>query len=689
MSNTSCPHLSPITGKVPGSDQATHANFKLPSSVTDTMVHVDSSQQLTEIGTGIEKLKVIQASSTPNANENERNLARTPPPIETKEYPQPLTPPNFKGEYENFDNQEHKPESPKETNVVKNKAKLPDLKRALSSPPCVDLSNSMSEKTTINNHGLLLSIPQSPAPNMLQHSTLTPITRNTYFVENDDNQCHFIVSPDEKLSGNHISNLAMPGSSDLKFRKGESETSSHVPFSLSQNRSLNSLPDEICLSSENYFDTVVDSTPSTPVHQHKNGPSFHLSRESPRSKSVDNLDANSILQTELTNENSKSPITLPDESQPNMISAYYNNISAPSEFFEHLAYNNLDPMKAPDFHSITTHNDSSSSILLSTKKPAFYRGQSMNIELGREKIMDLNQSEHSRFYKRNGISNLQNNTNAYESKQPTLQYQPSRRDDSLTDVGISKNTEGVDDIFTTRSPSHATNNNTRDEENIMKNPVVDDTIMLSSNFKKPISLEDRQFSIPSLHLANRLGNDSTASFTDGSYSWGEDEDEDFKCFNFDANDVGKVQMKNSQLYLPDHSTRQNIEEDVISQVAVASVSTDVNNVTHTGEMNSTIDEFNNISPQVFVEVSKEIIANKEMKVNSISMRKHENPLEWIHEIQCESENKIGESASSKFLTKGVSTNIALLNRNRLGKKSERVTIDSKKNADYPILTRGL
>lgn len=34
-------------------------------------------------------------------------------------------------------------------------------------------------------------------------------------------------------------------------------------------------------------------------------------------------------------------------------------------------------------------------------------------------------------------------------------------------------------------------------------------------------------------------------------------------------------------------------------------------------------------------------------------RRHGNPLEWLQEVQCGSENRVGEAASSKFLTKGV------------------------------------
>lgn len=569
---------------------------KKKSLSIDTNLEDDASNRLDEIGYGIEKLNVDGGKTSEDPDKVRNRQMQTPPPIETdKIQPEEVgskTPPAISID---LGVQEADLNTPKADEINHPLS----FKRTLSSPPILDDSLPPRQPYS-GKYSFLSPIPQSPAANALHHSTLTPITRNTYFgeLEDDEDPDYVVVSPEDNID-DYLPSLVMPGSNEIN---NDDSSKPQLSFTM-QHPSLNSLPDAIFLSAENY-ENPTGSPPITPQFRHTTGSSkisLSLPRPSPRSRSLSTAEITSMSRTHQPLEVPSSPQDSEDSH-----SAYFNNVSAPSEFFEHLAFN--DPLME-SHHSYFSSSSSQISRLR--------RGVSLNAA-----IQEL-------------PSTLTNSNDI--NKGSTHQYQPSRRDDSLTDIGISKNTEGFDDIFTTRSP---TKHN-------------------SSPLKRPIALDERQLSIPSLRLANRLGNDSTASFTDGEYSWEDEDDiriiygsEDEENIFSPDSDGQEIFQKTSVLILPDHLTDQS-DSELISNVAVGSTNAD--SFLRRDDSISSISDapLDKESKKVVVEVSE----NLSGKVRKSSPRKYKrrnsDPLEWIHTLQCGSENKVGEAASSKFLTKGV------------------------------------
>jgi len=189
-------------------------------------------------------------------------------------------------------------------------------------------------------------------------------------------------------------------------------------------------------------------------------------------------------------------------------------------------------------------------------------------------------------------------------------------------------------------------------------------------------------SIPSLHLANRLGN-STASLTDWSltdgsmtdgsltdleYCW-EDEDEVRCIFGSENEDKRFVRYsdgfgstsKISKLLLPEDNNRQK-DEDFSSNAAVGNVSTD--NFLRTNESISFDGGLSEEKEEkkVIVEIIENLGRKGSKTARRNIRRKRGEALEWIHNLQNGSENQVGEAASSKFLTKGISPEALRNNR---------------------------
>lgn len=165
-----------------------------------------------------------------------------------------------------------------------------------------------------------------------------------------------------------------------------------------------------------------------------------------------------------------------------------------------------------------------------------------------------------------------------------LQYQPSR-DNSFTDFGIAEPEEL--------------------------------SIFLDSegNSIPSIPLDERQFSIPSIRLANHLG-DSTASFT-----CSEDED-DLWVVDEKASPFFAVQYDND-------ANDINTSLGDITDLAVASIASEAADIDTS---------FDSTSP------------NDENNVQVLFRKKKDDPYEWLQQMR--GDGILVEAASSKFLTRG-------------------------------------
>jgi len=477
---------------------------------------------------------------------------QTPPPFVTshmksKHEQEALTPPAL---FQEYDSKAMGLKTPK----INSSGRPLAFRRNISSPAGLDDALRIER-----------NIPLSPTANVLQHSLLTPITRNTH---NFDAGCleeahRNASSTENKRTGDILSTLAIPGASD-DFNPTQNPV---LSFSV-HHPSLNSLPDEIVFSPNQ----------------------CEVPNESP---------IKSVSRT------SGSPTSREASSQSPEPSNFYHNVSAPSEFFENVAYNNVDQLGG----SLRSTRTELVSLFASQNPPALNRGTSLDRPKAKE-----------------GLSP------PHTQLEPRLQYQPSRRDGS---VGISKNTEGVDDIFTQRSP-RATNDETT-------NPSFQE---------RPLGLHERQLSIPSLHRATRLGNDSTASFTDCEYSW-EDDDEQGRLA-----DASSSEDQLPLRFTEDHT--ESVDEELISSAAVGS---HYDSLRHD---NSILTIENLMEPEntkVVVEVGEEISGKSGQtfitsnqghgKMKRRHSRRNSDALKWINDLQCGSADKVDEAASSKFLTRGV------------------------------------
>lgn len=475
------------------------------------------------------------------------------------------------------------------------------FKRVLSSPPTYDVSKPPPTRTDRRFAvDPLPSIPASPAPRHHHpHSTLTPVTRNTFHSgsatktfgdERDDDP--YVVSPEDNPDNNNndndfLSNLVMPDAN-------------HDAFDSAKDRPAKTLPDDIYLTSDDYGDDEVvgggEFSPSPPPLRLS---SSSRPTPSPRARSMGNVDLYDdrfALYRRTSDVGSRSPVPeLPSspvgsgcDDDDDLV-----NVSAPAEFFENT------------FLGATEH------------KRSPLRG-------------------HFRCPLQPDVHN------AVPTTAPSLQYQPSRRDDSLTDVGVNRNAEELKSIFTTRASVSR------------KTPLSTTKTALTkllSSLTDSIPVE-RQTSIPSIHLANRLGNDSqTASFTDGEYSWELDNDQDY-AFGQDVLAIdGGVPFRISDTHVP-----------LVLPVPLISVSTDADTNAAVGNVDEDDDSSrrNSSCPS-----SSDIpsVDEDEKHPHKVVVEVRRRPdrkteaLEWLQGVQCDSENRVGEAASSKFLTKGVTTTV--------------------------------
>lgn len=521
-------------------------------------------------------------------------------------------------------------------------------------------NNSVGRLSVSTYHDYPPTIHHSPGVNhynLLQHSVLTPIIRNTNSGDNQDADNNmndgenktFVVSPDDhniKEDSDYFSTLAMPDSNEDRSNNNN-EKSEFIAFKPSKspyqqplgthNTSQRKLPSEIYLSADNDF--AIDSTsPITPqtytIDKNGNRTAPRPSPSTVRSQSVGNLDSYSVLMTDMMNNSNhhhrhvepipEAPYS-PNESSEGsghngdeMVNL--NNVSAPPEFFENTFLNSTIPLE-------------SSRNKRSFESPKQYLRKSL--------------SGSERNYRRTFSSASGSRPSLPSSRLPPLasvggsgsQYQPGNRD---TDVGVNVHAEGVKSIFTARR-SYLRNNSGS-----------------SPAWHKPISMTERQSStssFASLHLANQLvGDSSTATYTNESYSW--EEDDSFARYDDDVGyDENFLSSKIATLVLPERNEVPLGSEEA-SDIAVGSMASE-SVLTSSIRSDSALFNTSFTTAAAQEEPDEQIVMELDQNLDpqrnkSSRKRQGRDAMEWLQELQCGSENKVGEAASSKFLTKGFS-----------------------------------
>ena len=186
-------------------------------------------------------------------------------------------------------------------------------------------------------------------------------------------------------------------------------------------------------------------------------------------------------------------------------------------------------------------------------------------------------------------------------------YQPSRQED-LEGVG-SIPPEVVSQIFARR----------QDDESHANHRL--------ELLQRPIPLEDRQASIPSLHLAHPLHGSNTQSFTDHTTEGGDDE-ESLQYVGQDDGDSldASLSSRTSSLYLPDETTATQPKQQDTPILSLAPAHSDT----------------------VVMEELSRVMADDTHRKRKRRQQKRAMA-DWLHNLKADPE-QLAEAASSKFLT---------------------------------------
>lgn len=193
-------------------------------------------------------------------------------------------------------------------------------------------------------------------------------------------------------------------------------------------------------------------------------------------------------------------------------------------------------------------------------------------------------------------------------------YQPTRQE--LMDVGLAE--DEVERIFTTRRNS------------------------LTPDHLAPIPLGDRQLSIPSIHMANKL-NGSVASYT--SYT----DEEDYLLGRDD--DTNSLSSRGS-LYLPDAMELGAGEPLGVSSVFMPSVT--LNGI---DQIDDRRHQQLDASETATALTTNAIDGDARDRRQEKRSRKDEKALQWLRTVEA-GDDVFAEAASSKFLTQTPKTNAA-------------------------------
>ena len=232
------------------------------------------------------------------------------------------------------------------------------------------------------------------------------------------------------------------------------------------------------------------------------------------------------------------------------------------------------------------------------------------------------------------------------------QYRPVRRDSEMNvgENGLLLPSEGLDSIFIQRR------NDTEDSEKHHRMQHEDDIL------PSAIPMDDRQLSIPSLHLASRLQSDSTTSFS----QYTDDEESQIVFINgggvahpLNANtsafydDESLSSRDNSSLYMGDNEFFQQNHSQLLGGTTTTTViepssffpprivHQDGNTEDHDFCIPDDMDEKYGATAD---DLSDEAV-NGACRMSS---KKRKQQKEWLHSIEGD-EQCVAEAASSKFL----------------------------------------
>jgi len=214
---------------------------------------------------------------------------------------------------------------------------------------------------------------------------------------------------------------------------------------------------------------------------------------------------------------------------------------------------------------------------------ASHQGINASIPLAQGRNRSFSSNKQYRRALANAFTNLSINDDNSEPQIHGTQYQPTRHK-SFTAVGLGNNLEEVSKIFL---PQKANTNS------IFKSRGIENGNATQRQLQEPFPLEERQWSIPSIRMANHLHEVSTASYTCS------DEEDDLLW-----------------------------DEDVI------------------------ISGLEGLEDIVADDASDGAV---EGSIFSSHVVNEKDPYEWLKQVR-ESENVLAEAASSKFLTNSVKYN---------------------------------
>jgi hypothetical protein len=205
-------------------------------------------------------------------------------------------------------------------------------------------------------------------------------------------------------------------------------------------------------------------------------------------------------------------------------------------------------------------------------------------------------------------------------------YQPSR-DDDLQGVGFLPQEE-LSQIFIPRRSSTVTAGESHANHRL-------------TGLDQPVNMDDRQVSIPSIHLAHPLQSSTTQSFTD--HTDNTEEDEESLVYLQGGDDCGSLDASlSSSLYLPDDDKAPATGNPVLSLAPTGTfVMEELSRVMENARNNS-------MSSQRASDSSAGAVVGGGSRRKRKQRKREERAMDWLQSVEADG-NVLAEAASSKFL----------------------------------------